>query len=67
VIHPDAPDTGVDPWPQPPREPATEECCNGGCELCVFDRYASALEQYREALRRWLERHPGAPGDATLS
>ena len=48
-----------DPRPQPPREPRPEECCGGGCEPCVFDRYADALERYREALRAWSERHPG--------
>lgn len=47
-----------DPRPQPPREPALEECCKGGCEPCVFDRYYEALERYREALSEWLGRHP---------
>jgi len=49
-----------DPRPLPPREPAIEECCGSGCEPCVFDRYADALERYQEALAAWLERHPGA-------
>lgn len=49
-----------DPRPQPPQEPAPEECCNGGCERCVFDRYYEALERYRSALREWLSRHPEA-------
>lgn len=47
-----------DPQPQPPREPLPEECCGGGCEPCVFDRYSVALERYQEALRAWQERHP---------
>ena len=47
-----------DPRPLPPREPALEECCKGGCEPCVFDRYYDALERYRDFLRAWLERHP---------
>lgn len=47
-----------DPRPQPPREPALEECCKGGCEPCVFDRYYEAMEGYRAALQAWLERHP---------
>lgn len=55
-----------DPRPQPPREPAPEECCNGGCELCVFDRYANALERYRFDLQEWLSRHPGENDDKLL-
>lgn len=49
-----------DSRPQPPREPALEECCKSGCEPCVFDRYSDALERYQEALREWLKRHPEA-------
>jgi hypothetical protein len=56
-----------DPRPMPPREPALEECCRGGCEPCVFDRYYDALERYRCALEAWLQRHPpaasGLPSD----
>jgi len=55
-----------DPRPQPPREPLLEECCKGGCEPCVFDRYSDAVERYREALAAWLERHPGADPDPAL-
>ena len=47
-----------DPRPIPPREPALEECCKGGCEPCVFDRHYAALERYRDALQAWLDRHP---------
>lgn len=53
------PATG-DPRPLPPREPALEECCKGGCEPCVFDRYYDALERYHDALKEWLQRHPEA-------
>ena len=49
-----------DPRPHAPREPAREECCQKGCEPCVFDRYFEALEHYEAALRAWLERHPEA-------
>ena len=54
------PAAGADPRPLPPREPGIEECCGSGCEPCVFDRYAEALERYQEALAAWLQRHPGA-------
>ena len=53
-----------DPRPLPPREPALEECCGGGCEPCVFDRYYDALERYQDALQLWLQRHPDAVPDA---
>jgi hypothetical protein len=56
---PDVPD-GSDPRPVPPREPAPEECCQRGCEPCVFDRYYGALERYQAALELWLKRHPEA-------
>jgi oxidoreductase family protein len=48
----------VTPGRCPPREPTLEECCQRGCEPCVFDRYYDALELYREALDLWLDRHP---------
>jgi len=58
-----------DPRPQPPREPALEECCGSGCEPCVFDRYYEALDRYEAAIQAWLERHPEAalapPSDDT--
>jgi hypothetical protein len=52
-----------DPRPEPPREPALEECCKGGCDPCVFDRYYEALERYREALRLWELQHPESAGN----
>jgi hypothetical protein len=36
--------------PEPPRKPALEECCCTGCEPCVFDVYAGALECYHVTL-----------------
>jgi len=50
----------LDPRPIPPHEPALEECCQKGCEPCVFDRYNDALERYHERLEAWLRRHPEA-------
>ena len=43
--------------PEPPTQPALEDCCNSGCERCVFDVYYEALERYREALRVWQSQH----------
>jgi hypothetical protein len=48
-----------DPRPQPPTEPALEDCCRGGCSPCVFELYEEALERYERALADWRARHPG--------
>lgn len=42
--------------PIPPEEPALEDCCQSGCDPCIFDRYTEELEKYRQALRQWEER-----------
>ncbi len=44
--------------PEPPYEPALEECCGNGCEPCIFDIYNEALRQYRTDLKAWQARHP---------
>ena len=49
----------TDPRPVPPREPTPEECCQRGCDPCVYDRYNDALERYNQALEGWLRRHSG--------
>jgi Oxidoreductase-like protein, N-terminal len=55
--------TDTDPQPEPPREPALDECCGTGCDPCVFDVYADALSCYRTALAAWkLRRRDGASG-----
>lgn len=38
-------DEGLPPRPQPPRD---EDCCRGGCLLCVFDLYERDLERWEE-------------------
>jgi hypothetical protein len=47
----------TDPKPVPPREPEPHECCQSGCDPCVYDRYWEALDRYENALREWLLRH----------
>ncbi|MEO8671810.1 MAG: oxidoreductase-like domain-containing protein [Tahibacter sp.] len=44
--------------PLPPEKPGPAECCESGCERCVLDVYAEALEHYRVALLAWHARHP---------
>lgn len=45
-----------DPKPVPPVAPGDDECCRSGCDPCVFDLHAQAMEHFREALRAWEER-----------
>ncbi|GLS05505.1 hypothetical protein GCM10007860_26590 [Chitiniphilus shinanonensis] len=42
-----------DPRPEPPIEPALEECCGNGCDPCIFDTYAAAQRRYRQDLAEW--------------
>jgi len=42
-----------DPRPEPPREPGPDECCQSGCDPCVFDLYWQAYERYEQALTLW--------------
>lgn len=49
-----------DPMPQPPVAPPLEDCCGNGCDPCIFELHDLAMDQYRQALRAWRARHPGA-------
>ena len=53
-----------DPKPQPPQAPEPWECCQSGCDPCVYDLYWRAVERYEEALRDWESRGKArrAPG-----
>lgn len=46
-----------DEKPVPPREPEPWECCQSGCDPCVYDRYWEAFARYEEQLAAWQERH----------
>jgi len=46
-----------DPMPQPPIEPALEDCCGSGCDPCIFDIHEQARVRYEDALRQWKARH----------
>jgi hypothetical protein len=59
---PAAPTLENDRRPQPPAEPALEDCCRSGCNPCVFDLHAAAAERYEQALAEWIERHPDDVG-----
>ncbi|KFN48849.1 hypothetical protein N790_05635 [Arenimonas malthae CC-JY-1] len=49
-----------DPRPVEPEKPLPGDCCDGGCNPCVLDTYAEAMEHYRERLAAWQARHPEA-------
>lgn len=45
------------PRPQPPRD---EDCCRGGCLLCVFDLYQRDLERWQQQVDEILRRRAAA-------
>jgi len=49
-VHPD------DPMPQPPEKPLASDCCDGGCDRCVFDIYEEERVAYRLRLDDWRAR-----------
>lgn len=50
-----------DPRPRPPEKPLPGDCCDSGCESCVFTVYAEELEEYERELAAWKLRHPDEP------
>jgi hypothetical protein len=42
-----------DSRPVPPERPGDNECCQSGCDPCVFDFYASEMDRYRQELKAW--------------
>ena len=55
-MHPD------DPMPQPPEKPLASDCCDGGCDRCVFDLYEEELAAYRRQLEAWHARQDSRAG-----
>lgn len=45
------------PRPVPPIQPDIDDCCNSGCNPCIFDLYQDALERYRADLKIWEEKN----------
>lgn len=54
-----APDDLIpDPPPPRPEKPLASDCCEGGCDRCVFDLYAEELAHYERELAAWRARNP---------
>jgi hypothetical protein len=49
-----------DPRPLAPEPPLPNECCDSGCDPCVYDLHAEAMDKYRRKLAKWRARHPEA-------
>jgi hypothetical protein len=60
ATHSGAPAT-ADPRPTPPTRPDPSECCDSGCDPCVFDLYEDALDHYETALTAWEARRRTPP------
>lgn len=56
----------LDPRPVAPSEPEPWECCQSGCDPCVYDRYCEALTRYEQALTDW-ERRQAEKNSATAA
>ncbi|HZE59694.1 MAG TPA: oxidoreductase-like domain-containing protein [Burkholderiales bacterium] len=40
--------------PEPPEEPLPENCCERGCDRCVFTIYYEAIDAWRRDIEeRW--------------
>lgn len=60
---PAVPPPASDPPPREPERPLPAECCESGCDPCVYDTYAEELAWYRSELAAWQARNPGCdPG-----
>jgi hypothetical protein len=52
----------ADPVPLEPARPEDYECCGNGCEPCVFDLHAQAVELWRADMKAWRERQAARAG-----
>ena len=48
----------ADPPPVRPVPPLPMDCCESGCDRCVFETYADELAFYEAALSAWRARQP---------
>ena len=57
--HPRRTPIDQDPPPVPPEAPAPENAATTA-HACVYDLYNEAMDRYRDELKAWKARHPGA-------
>ena len=50
----------ADTRPTPPEKPLPTDCCDSGCDVCVFDAYADALADYEKQLAEWQRQQQAA-------
>ena len=53
-----------DPQPKAPDMPLDSECCESGCERCVWTVYREDRADYERRYAEWLCRHQDAFPDA---
>ena len=53
-----------DPPPLEPTRPEDYECCGNGCEPCVFDLHAQAVDRWRIEMKAWRARQAGQTAPA---
>jgi hypothetical protein len=44
--------------PEPPEEPLPAECCERGCERCVFTVYYEAIDAWRREIEELISTSP---------
>ncbi|MCC8994548.1 MAG: oxidoreductase-like domain-containing protein [Candidatus Contendobacter sp.] len=44
------------PPPVAPKPPMPGECCEHGCDICVWDHYDEAKSRYESAYADWQQR-----------
>lgn len=64
MTSPTAAPSDPDPMPVEPPQPDLDACCGNGCDPCIFDLHALEMDAWRQKMRAWRARHPGAPADA---
>ncbi|WP_072429962.1 oxidoreductase-like domain-containing protein [Chitinimonas taiwanensis] len=55
----------TDPRPIEPTPPESSECCNSGCDPCVFDLHNEEMHRYRRLLAEWEQRQQSKSGGSS--
>lgn len=57
-------ETAMDRPPTQPEKPLPLDCCESGCDRCVFEIYADDLAHHQSLLVAWRARNPGCDPSA---